>query len=68
LFRTTTTLRSFDIPKVKGEGSVGTVESAEIVPRKRFERDSKESGIENGANFVKSSSYIFVVLVATRFL
>jgi len=33
--RTTTTLRSFDVPAVKGEGSVGTVEDARIVPRSR---------------------------------
>ena len=34
-FRTTTTLRSFDVPTVKGEGSVGTVEDASIVPRRK---------------------------------
>ncbi len=68
--RKTTTLRSFDIPKVKGEGSVGTFEDASIVPRKRFERDNHDEDHHNNVDSVKSSNLLIcaaLVLVMFRF-
>ena len=66
MFRTTTTLRSFDIPTVKGEGSVGSVEDASLIPRKRYERDDEghQDHINNKADFVRSD-LLFVALLST---
>jgi hypothetical protein len=54
---------------VKGEGSVGTVEDASLVPRRRFERDNHDEGHNNADNF-KSSNLLIgatIVLLLSRF-
>ena len=52
-------MRSFDIPAVRGEGSVGTYEDAILIPlQRRFERD-----LSNGVGVVASSK-LCVVLAA----
>ena len=54
-------MRSFDVPAVRREGSVGTFEATVLIPHKR----RQERDIDNGVDGVASPKVFVVVAAAT---
>ena len=63
---TTTTLRNFDVAPVRGEGSVGTVEDANIVPRRKAPSD--DSSTSSSAHPAVVASLSVPVMIAALLL
>jgi hypothetical protein len=61
---TTTTLRSFDVAPVKGEGSVGTVEDANIIPGRKLEshREQESNSVSVLQPSIKIVAFVICLL------